>query len=262
MKIETIEGRLSSEGEYRGSGFTQEEVKSNLTAHGTYALTSGSFKNFTLMTKLFAWLGMKDYSTVDVREMAGHFEIENGQAKVENWALASSYGNFLANGTIGLNGTVNLDIVTTLQKKYSDMIRKYHAEWLLPIDDQGRATIDIKAAGTLESPSFSLDKSRIQERLKGKIIDDFVEKKKELEEKLKLLTDQTEATCPLCETELGVDGIKLIEAKYTAEKQDKTDHSDHRADDDYIRPPHDRSALLPAVERKSIFDRMNRIDRI
>jgi exonuclease SbcC len=44
----------------------------------------------------------------------------------------------------------------------------------------------------------------------------------EIGEKLKMLLDQGEARCPLCETELGMDGIKLIEAKYSAERDGKS----------------------------------------
>jgi len=44
----------------------------------------------------------------------------------------------------------------------------------------------------------------------------------EIGEKLKMLLDQGEARCPLCETELGRDGIKLIEAKYSAECDGKS----------------------------------------
>ncbi len=44
---------------------------------------------------------------------------------------------------------------------------------------------------------------------------------KELGEKLDLLLTQKGTKCPLCETELEVEGIKLIEIKYTGEKQSK-----------------------------------------
>lgn len=185
LKIDNIEGRLSSDGNYEGRSFKQADVKSNLNARGTYVVTNGAFNNFAFTTKLLNWLGLKDYSKVDIREMAGHFEIQNGKVKVENWVLASSYGNFLVNGTIGLSGNANLDIVTTLEKKYSDIIKKHHAEWLLPFDDQGRATIDITATGTLQSPNFGLNKSKLQDRLKGKITDDFKKKKQELQNKIK-----------------------------------------------------------------------------
>ncbi|MCK5434229.1 MAG: hypothetical protein KAI42_02940, partial [Dehalococcoidales bacterium] len=46
---------------------------------------------------------------------------------------------------------------------------------------------------------------------------------KEIEEKLSLLLTQGEAKCPLCGTELGMEGLKLIEAKYTADRHSKSD---------------------------------------
>jgi len=46
---------------------------------------------------------------------------------------------------------------------------------------------------------------------------------KEIEEKLSLLLTQGGAKCPLCETELGIEGLKLIEAKYTADRDSKSD---------------------------------------
>jgi exonuclease SbcC len=46
---------------------------------------------------------------------------------------------------------------------------------------------------------------------------------KEIEEKLNLLLAQGEAKCPLCGTELGIEGLKLIEAKYTADGHSKSD---------------------------------------
>jgi exonuclease SbcC len=44
----------------------------------------------------------------------------------------------------------------------------------------------------------------------------------ELAEKLDLISSQTEGKCPLCETELTQEGLRLIEAKYTGEKGAKT----------------------------------------
>ena len=45
----------------------------------------------------------------------------------------------------------------------------------------------------------------------------------ELAEKLDLLSSQTQAKCPLCETELTLEGLNLIATKYNAEKQSKSD---------------------------------------
>ena len=45
----------------------------------------------------------------------------------------------------------------------------------------------------------------------------------ELVEKLDLLASEEEAKCPLCETELSMEGLELIKSKYTGEKQAKSD---------------------------------------
>ncbi len=45
----------------------------------------------------------------------------------------------------------------------------------------------------------------------------------EITEKLHLLLTQSDAKCPLCETELGADGRRHIEAQYTVDKQHKSD---------------------------------------
>ncbi len=59
--------------------------------------------------------------------------------------------------------------------------------------------------------SLESDKARLEQEIE------------EIEGKLGLLSAQTGAKCPLCERELGEDHRKLIEAKYTAEKHQKSD---------------------------------------
>jgi exonuclease SbcC len=44
----------------------------------------------------------------------------------------------------------------------------------------------------------------------------------EIEEKLNLLMTESGAKCPLCEQELGLDGLNLIKSKYAAEKETKS----------------------------------------
>ncbi len=46
---------------------------------------------------------------------------------------------------------------------------------------------------------------------------------KEIREKLDLLSSQTEANCPLCETELSAEGLELIRSKYTVDEHIKSE---------------------------------------
>jgi len=53
--------------------------------------------------------------------------------------------------------------------------------------------------------------ARLEQEIKG------------LEEKLDLLSTQSDTKCPLCETELKIEGLELIKTKYTADKHSKRD---------------------------------------
>jgi len=59
--------------------------------------------------------------------------------------------------------------------------------------------------------SLESDKARLEQEIS------------EIDEKLNLVLTESGARCPLCETELGIEGLKLIEAKYTADKHQKSD---------------------------------------
>ncbi len=185
LKFENLEGRMDGVSNFRGNGLSKQEVVSNLSASGNLKVKNGVFNNFDILTKFLAWLGIKDYKNVNVSDLALYFKIDKGKADIKDWTLSSSVGDFLTNGTVGLTGSVDLDITTTLTKQYSDMVKRNHGDWLFPIDKNGRAILDIKASGSLASPKFSLDNKKIKDRLKGNIKDEFEKKKKEWEDKLK-----------------------------------------------------------------------------
>lgn len=185
LKFENLQGRLSGINNFQGKGFTQKEVIANLNASGNIKLVNGVFTNFEFLNKLLTWLGFSDTKTMPVKDIVCSFKIVNGKTNIEDWSMSTSIGNFLTDGTIRLDGTINLNIVLTLNKKESDLLKKYHGDWLLYFDSNGRATLDIIATGKILSPEFKLDTSKIKERLKGKIKDEYEKKKKELENKLK-----------------------------------------------------------------------------
>ncbi|MEO0142468.1 MAG: AsmA family protein [candidate division WOR-3 bacterium] len=185
LKFENLEAKITGISNFQGKGFDQSQIKNNLTAVGNLKLANGVFKNFPFLISLFDWLGLKDYKNITFNDYICNFRIENGKTKVEDWSISSTIGNFLINGTVGLDGVINLNITLTLNKKESDLLKKYHGDWLLYYDKNGQATVDIIASGKVLSPQFKLDTAKISDRLKGKIKDEFDKKKKELEKKLK-----------------------------------------------------------------------------
>jgi len=185
LKFEAIEGRLNGVSNFQGNGFSQANVISNLSASGSMKLTNGAFNNFKFITQLLSWMGFANQNQLPIKDLVCNFKITNGRTEVNDWALASAFGNFLFNGTIGLTGGLNLNLTTTLAKEQSDKLKKYHADWLLYYDSNGRAIVDAVITGKITDPKFSLDKKKIEERLKGRLKDEFDKKKQEIENKLK-----------------------------------------------------------------------------
>ncbi len=185
LKFDKLTGRLTGMGNFQGRGFARNQIISGLSASGNLKFTNGTFKNFEFLNQMLAWLGIKNYKNLRFKDLVCYFKIDHGKAQVKDWALSSAVGDFLSNGTIGLNGNINLKISATLTKKYSSIVKKYHGDWLFYFDKKGRAIIDMDVTGKLNSPRFRLDRNRIKKRLKGKIKDEFNKKKKEWENKLK-----------------------------------------------------------------------------
>jgi hypothetical protein len=113
------------------------------------------------------------------------FTIANGRASADDWTMSARVGDFLARGTIGLNGTVDMNIAVTLSKHYSDIVKRYHGDWIFFNDKDGRTILDVIARGKMKAPQFTLDRSRIQERIKGNIKNEFDKKIKDFESDLK-----------------------------------------------------------------------------
>jgi uncharacterized protein involved in outer membrane biogenesis len=185
LRFDRLKGEMSGQGDFQGKGLDQSSVKSNLNATGNLLVHEGEFNNFTFLTKLLAWLGLKDYKNVPFNNLRCSFKIHNGRGEVQDWTFSARVGDFLTDGSISLNGNVDLHVAATLSKQHSNTVRKYHGDWIFFEDKQGRTVVDIIVSGRLHSPTFKLDKNRIKERIGGRLKDEFEQKKKDFEEQLK-----------------------------------------------------------------------------
>jgi uncharacterized protein involved in outer membrane biogenesis len=185
LKFDRLQGKLSGTGKFQGRGLDQKSVTSNLDALGNLLFTNGKFTNYPLMTKLLDWLGMKNYQSVEFNKMQCSFTIARGKANIEDLTLTSRTGDFLVNGTIGLDGRLDLAVAATLTKNNSDIVKRYHGDWLFYVDKQGSAVIDFIISGKNDSPTFKLDSSKMKQRLSGKVKDEFKQKQQEFEQKIR-----------------------------------------------------------------------------
>lgn len=185
LGYDRVTGGLSGGINLGGSGLDKRSVKANMSGTGSLKIVNGEFSNFVFLTKLLGWMGFADRKAVKFNDLNCGFTIVNGRASLDDWTMSSQIGNFLSRGSIGLDGTVDMQIAVTLSRSNSDIVRKYHSNWIFFTDKDDRTVIDITARGTFDSPSFALDRDRIKQRIGGSIKSEFDKKTKEFESKLK-----------------------------------------------------------------------------
>ncbi|MFC1911616.1 AAA family ATPase [Chloroflexota bacterium] len=115
---------------------------------------------------------------------------------------------------------------TLAQKNISDLEAK--SQELIPLKNQIQS-LQGQLARLAEREDILRNKKKSCQELQNQA-NQLESRKAQLEkeisetgEKLDLLSTRTEAKCPLCERELEPGGLKLIQSKYTAERESKTD---------------------------------------
>jgi uncharacterized protein involved in outer membrane biogenesis len=185
LKFDGLKGDLSGAVNMSGNGLDQRSVRSNMTGSGNVRVVNGEFNNFDFLVKLFSWMGVQGQNTVRFSDFNSGFRITNGRATLDDWTMSSQAGDFLTRGSIGLNGTLDMQIAITLAPQYSEKVKRYHGDWIFFTDKDGRTVIDVLATGKFDVPQFRLDSERIKQRIGGKIKSEFKEKTKDFETKLK-----------------------------------------------------------------------------
>jgi len=151
-------------------------VKNALAAKGNSIVANGGLAdNLALAKRLVNKLGLSSLTQFD--RLGGNFTIENGALKVDSWNLGKKSVNGTMSGTLGLGGSVDLDLRTNLplsmikNSKIGGLVGGNAVGSLLQKltgSGKGEKTIPVKIGigGTMTDPTVEvLDKSAIKSSL-------------------------------------------------------------------------------------------------
>jgi hypothetical protein len=151
-------------------------VKNALAAKGNSIVANGGLAdNLALAKRLVDKLGLSSLTQFD--RLGGNFTIENGALKVDSWNLGKKPVNGTMSGTLGLGGSVDLDLRTNLplsmikNSKIGGLVSGNAVSSLLQKltgSGKGEKTIPVKIGigGTMTDPTVEvLDKSAIKSSL-------------------------------------------------------------------------------------------------
>ncbi len=111
------------------------------------------------------------------------------------------------------NRIAELEAISQRLPRFRDEFQQMQVEWRQLTEAEEILHQKRRSSQELRAQVHYLESSQTQ--LEKEIV--------EIEEKLSLLATQSDAKCPLCETELGVDERRRIETKYKADRHNKSD---------------------------------------
>jgi AsmA protein len=157
-----IYGTLETSLDVKGRGLDTPGLRKNLTGGATLALRNGKLTSFGFLKQLAQVLEAaggrgigKDETPFD--SLTGTFEIVNGRAATKDLRLDSADLDINGRGSIGLDQSIGMDVGVVLSQAVSaDMVAKT-AKLKSLVNRKGELALDLKAGGTLQKPSITVD---------------------------------------------------------------------------------------------------------
>ncbi|HID32217.1 MAG TPA: hypothetical protein EYP24_02435, partial [bacterium (Candidatus Stahlbacteria)] len=185
LGISNITGKFRTRLKTEGIGFGPEDIRRNLSCDGYIALLKGEIRDFGFTNKLLEWLKITKEGRFPYKDINATIKIRKGKVRFDDVLVQTRTADYLLFGTLGFDGRIDYRITVTFNREVSKRLKRLHADWLFYTDPRGRVVIDIFAKGTITRPRFSLDKKRIQMRIKKKIRGNWEKKKQDIIKKVK-----------------------------------------------------------------------------
>lgn len=159
-----LKGRLSGDLAMSGKGFDLDNLKKDLTGHGTVAIKDGEFTPLDLIGGIVHALGGKitgdKKTTFD--NLSTRFAIKDGAIELPNITIAQRESELRLRGGIGLDGKVALDGEAHLPTSLTgDLTGK---GWRFFADERGRLAIPFTLSGALDDLKINISSQRLLEQ--------------------------------------------------------------------------------------------------
>ncbi len=128
-------------------------------------------------------------------------------------AITQAGQELVKDHAIAQNRITELDAISQKLPRLRNELQQMQAEWHQLTETEATLRQKRQNSQQIHTQVSSLEAHQTQ--LEKEIAD--------IEGKLNLLSTQSDAKCPLCETELGIEGRQLIETKYAADRHSKSD---------------------------------------
>lgn len=166
---EYLSGDLSAYLVLLGSGKEWPTIKKTLDGEGQFSLVDGGLHNTPITTALATLLGIAELRDLNIGKFYGDITIQQGQVRMDA-DLDSEDIEAQMQGTVGLDGDVNLPIKLRLSREHSASLQNKAGFTSYLADDDGRTTLHLKLKGSVQEPKLSLSSAGVRKQV-GKVLE-------------------------------------------------------------------------------------------
>ena len=187
---DVLSGVLDVQSSFSGKGATPEAIAKTLVGSGTLDATKGQLEKSPAVQAIWQALNLGGQESIPFEDLATKFAVEEGKIHTRDLAVAGANADWLANGTLAFDGTMDYAVTVELNDELSNLYRQRVGRELAALlsGTSGRLAVDLRIHGNAQSPKVDVDTKALAERaaqnLKGKLQDELSSGKDKLIEGL------------------------------------------------------------------------------
>ncbi|MDI6794022.1 MAG: AsmA family protein [bacterium] len=182
-----IFGQLNFDLKTDGAGLGFKDVMKTISLEGDFEVIKGKLSRIKVVDNLFSFLGLSPLKELASDNLQSKIRIKQGKVELDSTSFKGKDVNFITRGSIGLDGSLDLDLTTEWADKFASKIKNPAISSLLK-NEEDRVVLAFKVGGSYDSPEFKLSAAPLQEKLKQRMEEEKEKVKKQIEaekEKLK-----------------------------------------------------------------------------
>ncbi|MCJ7600173.1 MAG: AsmA-like C-terminal region-containing protein, partial [Desulfobulbaceae bacterium] len=166
---EKISGGLSTDVSYSGAGMDWPVLRDQLSADGNFSLLDGKILNSSVARSIADLLSMPELKDFVFSNFSGNVKVSEGDLQLKS-SMEGRDMNMKAAGRIGLDKTLDLPLTLQLSPELSRRLQQKASIVRYLSNEQGKTTLRLKVAGTLDKPQPVLDSTSVRKQVRDTLL--------------------------------------------------------------------------------------------
>jgi type II secretion system protein N len=143
----------------------------SLSGSGQIVLMNGQIQQYEFLQMLGKGLQIEELMQLTLRNAQADYRIENGDILLDQLLLESPNLKLTAQGTVHLDGALDLRARLTIYPKISHQLPRIIAENFTPVENSDQRYVDFDVKGTISKPKTNLLERMVGRKIEKQAID-------------------------------------------------------------------------------------------